>query len=52
MMGDPWNGEWHVYTGGWLAPVVYRDQGHIFNQMYTRRTMTNRSGRPWSLFLN
>jgi len=40
MMGDPWNGEWHVYTGGWLAPVVYRDQGHIFNQMYTRRTMT------------
>lgn len=40
MMGDPYNGEWHVYTGGWSAPVVYRDQGHIFNQMYTRRTMT------------
>ena len=40
MMGDPWLGEWHVYTGGWGAGAVYRDQGHIFNQMYTRRTMT------------
>ncbi|KLU39103.1 MAG: ABC transporter substrate-binding protein [Limnochordia bacterium] len=40
LMGDPWEGQWHVYTGGWSAPVVYRDQGHIFNQMYTRRTMT------------
>lgn len=40
MMGDPWQGQWHVYTGGWSAPVVYRDQGHIFNQMYTRRTMS------------
>lgn len=40
MMGDPALGEWHAYTGGWLSPVVYRDQGHIFNQMYTRRSMT------------
>ncbi|NLJ75059.1 MAG: ABC transporter substrate-binding protein [Firmicutes bacterium] len=40
MMGDPWLGKWHVYTGGWSAPMVYRDQGHIFNQMYTRRTMS------------
>lgn len=40
MLGDPWAGQWHVYTGGWSAPVVYRDQGHIFNQMYTRRTMS------------
>lgn len=40
MMGDPWKGEWHVYTGGWGAGAVYRDQGHIFDQMYTRRTMT------------
>ncbi|NMB39606.1 MAG: ABC transporter substrate-binding protein [Firmicutes bacterium] len=39
LMGDPWLGEWNVYTGGWLAPVVYRDQGHIFNQMYTDRSM-------------
>lgn len=39
LMGDPSLGQWHVYTGGWLAPVVYRDQGHIFNQMYTDRSM-------------
>jgi peptide/nickel transport system substrate-binding protein len=40
MMGDPWLGEWHIYTGGWGAGAVYRDQGHIFDQMYTRRTMS------------
>jgi len=40
MTGDPTLGEWHAYTGGWLSPVVYRDQGHIFDQMYTTRTMT------------
>ena len=40
LLGDPWQGQWHVYTGGWSAPVVYRDQGHIFNQMYTRKTMS------------
>jgi len=39
LMGDPWLGQWNVYTGGWLAPAVYRDQGHIFNQMYTDRSM-------------
>lgn len=40
MMGDPWEGAWHIYTGGWGAGAVYRDQGHLFNQMYTRRTMS------------
>ncbi|MCK9524745.1 MAG: ABC transporter substrate-binding protein [Limnochordia bacterium] len=40
MMGDPWQGQWHAYTGGWGAGAVYRDQGHIFDQMYTRRTMS------------
>src|SRR5690606_15040693 len=30
-------GQWHVYTGGWSAGAVYRDQGHIFTQMYTTR---------------
>jgi len=40
LTGDPWAGKWHAYTGGWLSPVVYRDQGHIFNQMYTDRSMT------------
>ena len=26
MMGDPWLGQWHAYTGGWGAGAVYRDQ--------------------------
>ena len=29
-----------MHTGGWGAGAVYRDQGHIFDQMYTRRTMS------------
>lgn len=39
--GDPAEGKWHIYTGGWGAGAVYRDQGHIFNQMYTKRTMSS-----------
>lgn len=39
MMGDPSLGQWHVYTGGWVAGAVYRDQGHIFQQMYSPRGM-------------
>lgn len=42
--GDPHAGEWHIYTGGWSSPVVYRDQTHNFDQMYTRRVMAN---PPW-----
>lgn len=45
LSGDPWKGEWHAYTGGWLAPVVYRNQEHIFNQMYHPSGM---SAPPWA----
>lgn len=41
MLGDPSLGQWHVYTGGWSAGAVYRDQGHIFDQMYSRRGMAS-----------
>lgn len=41
LLGDPAEGQWHVYTGGWSAGAVYRDQGHIFTQMYTRRGMAS-----------
>lgn len=36
LMGDPKLGQWHIYTGGWVAGAVYRDQGHIFRQMFHR----------------
>lgn len=44
--GDPKLGEWHIVTGGWSSPVVYRDQTHNFDQMYTRRVMAN---PPWQV---
>lgn len=45
LSGDPWDGQWNAYTGGWLAPVVYRNQEHIFNQMYHPSGM---SSPAWS----
>lgn len=32
--GDPKAGEWHMYTGGWSASVLSRDQSNIFQEMY------------------
>ena len=32
--GDPKAGEWHMYTGGWGASVLSRDQSNIFQEMY------------------
>ncbi|NLL43984.1 MAG: ABC transporter substrate-binding protein [Firmicutes bacterium] len=37
---DPWLGLWHVYTGGWVAGEVYRDQGHNFRQMFSPQGMS------------
>lgn len=37
--GDPERGLFHVYTGGWGASLVPREQASIFNQMYTPRGM-------------
>lgn len=34
MSGDPKAGEWHMYTGGWGASVLSRDQSNIFQEMY------------------
>ena len=32
--GDPAEGQWHLYTGGWGASVLNRDQSDIFQEMY------------------
>ncbi len=32
--GDPAEGAWHLYTGGWGASVLNRDQSNIFQEMY------------------
>ncbi len=36
---NPAEGQWHIYTGGWSSPVIPRDQGGTFDQMYTHRVM-------------
>lgn len=38
--GDPADGRWHIYTGGWINLAINRDQAGNFNGFYTSR------GRP------
>lgn len=38
--GDPAEGKWHVYTGGWINTFINRDQAGNFNYYYTPK------GRP------
>jgi len=42
--GDPKAGEWHLYTGGWVSPVINRDLAGNLNFYYTPR------GRPEALW--
>jgi peptide/nickel transport system substrate-binding protein len=42
--GDPMDGRWHVYTGGWVALLVNRDLAENLNYYYTPR------GRPEPLW--
>ena len=32
---DPWEGRWHIYTGGWIATNVSRDDATNFGYFYT-----------------
>ncbi len=41
--GDPKEGQWHMYTGGWGASVLSRDQSNIFQEMYLN---TSAQGLP------
>jgi len=47
LYGDPAAGQFHFYTGDWTYPAIPRDQGGVFDQMYTHRVM---SGYPlWKI---
>jgi peptide/nickel transport system substrate-binding protein len=35
MATDPADGKWDLYTGGWIATSIERDQGSTFNANYT-----------------
>jgi peptide/nickel transport system substrate-binding protein len=41
---DPQAGQWHIYTGAWIATVINRDEATQFSYYYTRR------GRPEPLW--
>lgn len=34
---DPAEGQWNIYTGGWLTTLINRDQGDNFDFFYTPR---------------
>lgn len=34
IQSDPAEGQWHMYTGGWGASVLDRDQSNIFQEMF------------------
>jgi peptide/nickel transport system substrate-binding protein len=40
-VGDPHDGLWHLYTGGWTAGSIRRDQGGSFDDFYTPRGSPN-----------
>lgn len=42
--GDPAEGLWHIYTGGWLTTFVNRDEATSFGSFYTP------FGLPWPLW--
>ncbi len=47
--GNPADGQWHVYTGGWITTIVSRDEADNFGYFYTKM------GRPeplWQAYVN
>lgn len=47
MTGDPAEGKWHIYTGGWISTVVNRDLANNFTYYYTAR---GRSEALWQAY--
>jgi peptide/nickel transport system substrate-binding protein len=35
LQSDPWDGLWHLYTGGWISNQIVRDQAANFQGFYT-----------------
>ncbi|MDW8042111.1 MAG: ABC transporter substrate-binding protein [Nitrososphaerota archaeon] len=35
--GNPADGQWHLYTGGWISTAINRDEGDNFGFFYTPR---------------
>jgi peptide/nickel transport system substrate-binding protein len=37
LTGNPANGEWHIYTAGWVTTAILRDESDNFDFFYTPR---------------
>jgi len=37
ILGNPGDGKWHIYTGGWITTIVNRDTSGNFAFFYTPR---------------
>jgi len=37
LFGDPADGKWHIYTGGWITTAISRDEADNFDFFYTPR---------------
>jgi len=40
MRGNPADGAWHIYTGGWVTTVINRDEASNFDYFFTPRGRT------------
>ncbi|MEM1674662.1 MAG: ABC transporter substrate-binding protein [Candidatus Bathyarchaeia archaeon] len=47
MRGNPADGKWHIYTGGWIVTAVSRDDADTFGFYYTPRAGL---GPLWSAY--
>lgn len=47
LRGNPADGKWHVYTGGWIVTAVSRDDADTFGYFYTPR---GAGGPLWSAY--
>jgi peptide/nickel transport system substrate-binding protein len=45
LFGDPADGEWHIYTAGWISTAVSRDDSDAFSYFYTDM------GLPFPLYM-
>lgn len=45
LRGDPAEGQWHVYTGGWITTVIARSEADNFGYFYTRAEAVAPFGR-------
>ncbi|MEM3906611.1 MAG: ABC transporter substrate-binding protein [Nitrososphaerota archaeon] len=49
--GDPAEGKWHLYTGGWLTTVLSRDESDNFQFFYSPNSAMASYSPLWSAYI-